>query len=254
MTLVPYRFPPGRTRSRGAHFGFVVIRAWMRRTPEPELMDEPAQVRAYAEADFSEPHDRFVDLFARRFPHLQPREILDLGCGPGDVSRRLARAFPSCQVIGIDGAPAMLATGKEKNRLAGLDGRIHLHLGYLPDAPLPKRTFCAIVSNSLLHHLARPSALWSTVRRAGAIGTAVFVMDLRRPPSAEAALALVEQYAADEPEILRRDFENSLHAAYREDEIRGQLLEAGLDSLTTEVVSDRHLIVHGTIPSPLEDA
>ncbi len=32
----------------------------MDRIPEPELMDEVEQARAYAAADFSEPHQAFV--------------------------------------------------------------------------------------------------------------------------------------------------------------------------------------------------
>ena len=35
----------------------------MERIPEPDLMSEQEQARAYAEADFSEPHENFVDLF-----------------------------------------------------------------------------------------------------------------------------------------------------------------------------------------------
>ncbi len=40
----------------------------MKRIPEPELMNSPEQARAYAEADFSEPHNMFVEKFAECFP------------------------------------------------------------------------------------------------------------------------------------------------------------------------------------------
>ena len=39
----------------------------MERIPEPELMDDPEQARAYASADFSEPHQAFVERFTQRF-------------------------------------------------------------------------------------------------------------------------------------------------------------------------------------------
>jgi hypothetical protein len=52
-------------------------------------------------------------------------------------------------------------------------------------------------------------------------------------------------YSGDEAEILKRDFYNSLLAAYRPDEVRGQLSEAGLDFLEVDVVSDRHFVVWG---------
>jgi hypothetical protein len=105
-----------------------------------------------------------------------------------------------------------------------------------------------VISNSLLHHLHDPGVFWSAVREAGAPGAAVLVMDLFRPESEAAARALVDQYAAGEPEVLRRDFLASLCAAFEPGEIRQQLREAGLDALDVRTVSDRHLLVTGRLP------
>ncbi len=54
----------------------------MERVPEPELMDEAEQARAYSEADFAEPHEAFVDAFAERHPRGPGPLTVDLGCGP----------------------------------------------------------------------------------------------------------------------------------------------------------------------------
>jgi SAM-dependent methyltransferase len=62
----------------------------MQRIPEPELMDEAEQARAYAMADFAEPNARFVGYFETEFPELLTGSVLDLGCGPGDIVLRLA--------------------------------------------------------------------------------------------------------------------------------------------------------------------
>lgn len=68
----------------------------MQRRPETELMNDPVQAGAYAEADFESAHQSFIDLFVEKFPQLDiTGEVLDLGCGPGDVTRRFARAFPN---------------------------------------------------------------------------------------------------------------------------------------------------------------
>jgi hypothetical protein len=84
------------------------------------------------------------------------------------------------------------------------------------------------------------------VTQYAAPGAAVFIMDLRRPDSRERAGALVDEYAGTEPEILRRDFFNSLLAAFRPEEVTEQLAQAGLP-LRVEVVGDRHIIVHGNM-------
>ncbi|WP_127475082.1 class I SAM-dependent methyltransferase [Sulfurivermis fontis] len=220
----------------------------MERIAEPELMDEAAQARAYAEADFSVPHQRFIELFRARFPGLAPQGcVLDLGCGPGDITRRFARAYPSCIVHGIDAAAAMLHHAEAMQAGSGLEGRIRYIHGYLPGAKLPLPNYDVVISNSLLHHLADPLVLWQSMLRYAAPGAAVFVMDLMRPHSRTAAQAMVEQYAAAEPDVLRHDFFHSLLAAYTPEEVAAQLAAAGLD-LTVTVVSDRHFTVSGYLP------
>jgi len=213
-------------------------------------MDEAEQSLAYAEADFSEPHNRFIALFHQAFAYSPVAgTVLDLGCGPADVILRFARAHPDCRIDGVDGATSMLALGRSQVEAAGLSHRIRLIEGYLPGAELPLPRYDTIISNSLLHHLAEPSVLWQSIRQYGSPGAAVFVMDLRRPENQQDLDTLVRQHAAGESEILQRDFRLSLHAAYRPEEIRQQLQQAGLDGLTVSASGDRHLIVYGHLPA-----
>ncbi len=221
----------------------------MQRIPEPELMDEPEQARAYAGADFSEPHQAFVERFAQCFPRHCPRRVLDLGCGTADVTIRFARAYPDCELTGVDGAPAMLALAQEAVTRAGLDDCIQLREVRLPAGDLPPHSFDTIISNSLLHHLADPQVLWRAAVDCAEPGAAVFIMDLRRPDTREQAGRLAQEYSGNEPEVLRRDFFNSLLAAYRPDEIAAQLARINLSCLQVETVGDRHVVVHGQLPS-----
>jgi len=219
------------------------------RTPEPELMAGAEQARAYAEADFTEPHDRFVALFGESFPELgMTGRVADLGCGTADVTLRFARAYPDCRIDGVDGSAAMLQHGLAAVAAAGLGERVTLLHGRLPEAVLPAATYPVVISNSLLHHLHRPGVLWATVDRLADTDAAVFIMDLLRPDSAAVVDRLVATYAATEPEILQRDFRASLHAAFTVAEVRAQLRDAALDWLDVCVVSDRHLVVSGVRP------
>lgn len=219
----------------------------MKRVIEPELMDDEAQARAYAEADFEEPNARFVALFAQHAGTLPAgAAVLDLGCGPGDITLRIAAANPGVEVHGLDGSEAMLGFARKALEAAPeLQRRVRFIRDFVPGAALPRALYDAVVSNSLLHHLHEPAGLWRMIRAHAAPGAPVLVMDLMRPRTEAAARELVDTYAADEPDVLRRDFYNSLLAAFEPGEVRLQLAAAGLGHLAVETASDRHLLVHG---------
>jgi len=111
---------------------------------------------------------------------------------------------------------------------------------------LPETSYDVIFSNSLLHHLPYPQILWDTVKKYGRTGSKIIVMDLIRPRSDDEAKKIVNTYAAEEPEILQRDFYQSLLAAFTLEEIRLQLAQAGL-GLSVSQTSDRHVFISGTI-------
>jgi ubiquinone/menaquinone biosynthesis C-methylase UbiE len=217
----------------------------MDRVTEPELMDEEEQARAYSEADFAAPHDHFVELCAEACGPLSGF-VLDLGCGPADVTVRLAKKNPGALFHGVDGSEAMLRYGRERIAKANLGDRVTLTRAFLPQGAPPRSDYDFVVSNSLLHHLHDASALWTTVKRFAKKGARVFVMDLMRPSSPAAVDQLVAQYAAGEPDILQRDFHASLCAAFTAEEIAEQLARHEL-ALRVDVVSDRHLTIRGNL-------
>jgi ubiquinone/menaquinone biosynthesis C-methylase UbiE len=218
----------------------------MQRIPEPELMDDEQQAEAYANADFEEPHEHFVDLFQQAFPeHEFSGVLLDLGCGPGDITRRVARRMPKVRIDAVDGAAAMLALGRQLTTDEDLAARISYIHGLLPRCKLPQPQYDGVFSNSLLHHLADPMVLWQAVKAHAKPGAPIFIMDLLRPESQQIAKHLMEQYAGDEPDVLKNDFYNSLLAAFEIQEVRDQLRQCGLQHLQVEQVSDRHLTVSG---------
>lgn len=222
----------------------------MLRMLEPELMLATDQALAYAEADFSETDDRFVQRFRQLFGPEFAGEILDLGCGPGNIALRMAQAFPACTVTGVDGSPAMLDIARKRASALPTDVafRIRFVETFLPTAVLQMHSADAVVSNSLLHHLHEPSGLWLTLRQVTVRRAPVLIMDLRRPETVAQAQQIVDAYAPNAPEVLRKDFYNSLLAAFELDEVRSQLERVGLSGLQVQAVGDRHLEVFGYMP------
>jgi SAM-dependent methyltransferase len=222
----------------------------MERVVEPELMTDDDQARAYAAADFAEPHEAAITRFLEQFPEFRAGRVLDLACGPADVTVRFAHAYPEAVLVGVDGSAAMLAHGRRRIEQAGLGDRITLEERRLPDPRLGDLgRFDAVLCTSSLHHFHDPAVLWDTVRTAAAPGACVLVQDLARPESVEEAQRFVDTYAADEPEVLRRDYRNSLCAAFTVDEVRAQLERAGLTGVAVAMVSDRHLLATGHTPT-----
>ncbi|GAA1655537.1 trans-aconitate 2-methyltransferase [Georgenia ruanii] len=84
----------------------------------------------------------FLDLIAR-VDAADPRLVVDLGCGPGNLTSLLARRWPGAEVMGVDSSPDMVAAAR-----AGGSG-VQVELGDLrtwePPAPVD-----VLVSNAAL--------------------------------------------------------------------------------------------------------
>lgn len=237
-------FDDAQTVRRHLKYG---VKFFMKRIIEPELMDEPEQAKAYADADFEQPHQRVIELFDIEFPGANiTGDILDLGCGPGDITFRFAKRFPDSTITGVDGSAAMINLANKRKALEiGTTDTIRFIEGSIPGTPIPNVKYDLILSNSLLHHLHQPNVLWETILEYAAFGTKIFVVDLFRPESKKEARRIVNQYSGNEPDILKKDFYNSLLAAFTAAEVKQQLADTGLSELSIKVVSDRHLLVHG---------
>ena len=208
----------------------------MQRIPEPELMTGLEQARAYAEADFNDSDQAFLARVRQLFPEGLGERLVDLGCGPGNISFRLAFSYPAAAVFALDGSAPMLALAE----------RLRFVQAVLPDPALPGGA-SALLSNSLLHHLHDPGVLWRSLRQLAAPGAAVYVKDLRRPACLADAEALRARYLADAPPVLQHDYLASLQAAFTPEEVAAQLSAAGLDGLHVASLEDRYLEVWGRL-------
>lgn len=218
----------------------------MKRVLEPEVMDDPEQVLAYAQADFEQENQGFVDQFLTLYPDLENPHIVDLGCGPGDIPLRVARRHPTCNVTGIDASQPMITYAEQAVQQAGFQDRVQFLCQRFQDVTLSPPAD-AMISNSLVHHVPNPLRFWYCLKTLLKPGAPILVMDLLRPESSEAAQAIVDEQAAGEPERLRQDFFHSLLAAFTEDEVAAHLAELNMSRLQVDVADDRHWIVFGRV-------
>ena len=84
-------------------------------------MWDPGQYRRYGD----ERARPFFDLLAR-VAAADPRLVLDLGCGPGELTATLAERWPDADVIGVDSSAAMIESARSG---AQRDGRPSFVLG-----------------------------------------------------------------------------------------------------------------------------
>ncbi|PWR11570.1 trans-aconitate 2-methyltransferase [Micromonospora acroterricola] len=68
----------------------------------------------------------FHDLVAR-IPAARPRTVVDLGCGPGQLTATLAERWPTSRVVGLDSSPEMI------DRAAALDAPVDFAVADLRD-------------------------------------------------------------------------------------------------------------------------
>ena len=222
----------------------------MQRIPEPELMTSQEQVNAYAAADFSHGDARTMALVQQLLDETGPLPrhplVVDLGCGPGNITFRLAGLCPEAEVIGLDGSDPMLEVARQ--RALNVHHNLQFRCMQLNDAATSFQGMADfVVSNSLLHHLRDPALLWTTTQTLGKPGCRVLHRDLRRPGSLAEVHRLQQQHLPMAPSVLIQDFTASLLAAYSTDEVQQQLRVAGMEHVSVRSEDDRYLVVSGLV-------
>src|SRR5262249_2096257 len=130
----------------------------MDRILEPELMVDEAQTLAYAQADFDQVNQGFVDRYRASFPRGTTGDMVALACGPGPGNTPVPfpRTLPGYRIIASDGPEPMVPLAQKAVKDAGVADRVQVRCARLPMLPLPLQSFDAIVSNSLVHHMPDP--------------------------------------------------------------------------------------------------
>ena len=120
---------------------------------------DPDRYLAYAD----ERGRPFVDLLAR-VDSTAPDRVVDLGCGPGNLTVLLAERWPDAEVRGVDNSPEMVAKAREVH--PGIDFEVGDLRDWTPETPVD-----VLVSNATLQwvpdHLELLPALLDGIRPGG---------------------------------------------------------------------------------------
>lgn len=157
------------------------------RVPEPEVMDDSAEVEAYssatAQAYLDQLDDTFVEHALRLLRGRERGRVLDVGTGPGQIVIKLARRLTRWKFVGVDRSAHMIAEAVANLAAAGkeLAGRVEFQVADGNALPFPDATFDIVLCNSVLHHAAEPEKLLSEIARVAKPRGAILLRDLRRP-------------------------------------------------------------------------
>ena len=174
------------------------------------------------------------------------QQVLEIGCGTGNLSLRAKRAQPGIQLIGSDPDPRALARAERKAR--GLDG-VRFERGYAQRLPYPDAAFDRVLSALMLHHLDRDTkvATAAEVRRVLRPGGSLHLVDFTAPADQEGRAGHSNGHGRSHGSHGMHNLHNLfsrrvIKAGHMEDNtddgIRQMLNEAGLEC--TRVSSVRH--------------
>ena len=155
-------------------------------------------------------------------------EILDVGCGPGDLAELLAVRLPAAQIVGLDLSPSMTDLARSKG---SRDGRLRFEVGNASSLPFEAGSFDFVVSTLSVHHWAGAAPAFAEIKRVLRPGGVALLYDLRLLTVRTEDLPELGRRAGLEPGKLRRD-------ALKGGPVAGLFVRFRLDAGSNEEAAD----------------
>lgn len=152
-------------------------------------------------------YDEMLDRLIQQAPETSGR-ILELGCGTGNLTVRLAKRFPEAEITVVDASEEMAAATSARS-----DGRVRSIVARFEDLDLDSGSFDLIVTSISLHHVQTKTEVLAETCRWLSPGGQLWIAD---------------QFAGATPEIHQRNWDEWLAFCRRpggcsEEEIRDLL-------------------------------
>ena len=120
----------------------------------------------------------FIELIGRRFAFENVHDVLDVGCGVGHWAQVLASALPAeSQVIGVDRDQSWVNKATERAASRGMSHRFRYLTSEAQSLPFPDATFDLVTCQTLLIHVADPSAVVAEMVRVARPGGLVLAAE-----------------------------------------------------------------------------
>ena len=230
------------------------------RVPEPEVMDDPGEAQAYssasAEAYLSKIDDSFVE-HAIGLIGPAPGRAVDIGCGPGQIVKKLSARLPEWKFCGVDRSLAMIRLAAESEGDAspatGSAGSAKGNVQFVPgDAnslPFRDASFDLVLCNSVLHHMREPSRLLAEIRRIAKPNAGILLRDLRRPSRITYSFH-VRWHGRHYEGQMYKLYCDSVRAAYTPEELAAMLRPAGISGTRVFSHGSTHLGIERAVGAP----
>jgi ubiquinone/menaquinone biosynthesis C-methylase UbiE len=197
------------------------------RQPEPMVMDEAAQVSAYA--DSGRQHDGVMavsNLFHAAHATTAifgAKKVIDLGCGPATQLVRIARLNPETHFVGVELAHNMIESARTFIRDQGVTN-IEIVEGDITRLDgIADQSVDGIVSTMTLHHLPGLGHLrecFQQIRRVMKPNSGIYLADFGRFKSLNTVYFFAHMHEKTLPTEVVQDYEYSLKAAFSPAEYR----------------------------------
>lgn len=100
-------------------------------------------------------HQRFLQVLVP----LQPKRILEVGCGEGYLLEKIHRAVPTAEMLGVDNNQLALEEGRR------IFPQLQLERGDIYHLPQPDHSWDVVIASEVLEHLDHPEQALEELKR-----------------------------------------------------------------------------------------